>query len=240
MSVSLPLADELSAVFARLSGLLLTEETVHTSLGLVARLAHETMPTSVGAGMTLVPQSGQARTAEATDDRVARVDQLQYELGEGPCLAAYAEREVVMVPDTRTDQRFSRWSPAASGMGVVATLSAPLVAGDACLGAMKVYAESPHAFDTRAQGLLPLFADQAAVLLANMQAYEKAERLSEELREALLSRDAISTAKGILMARDHLTEQESLRMLMSMATRENQALRDSAHDVIATVQRRNR
>ncbi|CAA9376805.1 MAG: hypothetical protein AVDCRST_MAG60-573 [uncultured Nocardioides sp.] len=240
MTMSLPLADELSAVFARLSGLLMTEETVHTSLGLVARLAHETMPESFGAGVTLVDPSGHRRTEDATDERVARVDGLQYELDEGPCLTAYAERQVVMVGDTSTDQRFPRWSPAANAMGVASSLSAPLVAGESSLGAMKVYADRPGAFDVRTQGLLPLFAAQAAVLLANMQAYEKAERVSDQLREALLSRDAISTAKGILMARDELTEQEALRMLMSKASGDKRPLRDVAQSLIAGVQRRNR
>ena len=240
MVISLPLADELSVVFARLSGLLLTEETVRTSLGIVARLAHETMPGSFGAGVTLVHSSGHRRTMQATDERVAEVDQLQYELDEGPCLTAYLERTLVSVADTSTDDRFPSWSPAASGMGVAAILSAPLVAGGDCLGAMKVYSEVAGAFEEKAQRLLPLFAAQAAVLLANVQAYEKAERVSEQLREALLSRDAISTAKGILMAQDNLTDQEALRMLVSKASRENKALRDVAHHLIATVQRRNR
>jgi GAF domain-containing protein len=153
--ISLPLADELSAVFARLSGLLLTEETVRTLVGAGRAARARDDATSFGAGVTLVEQSGQKRTAEATDERVERLDHLQYELDEGPCLTAYVERSVVMIKDTSRDQRFSRWSPAASGMGVASVLSAPLVAGDACLGAMKVYAESPGAFDSRAQRLLP-------------------------------------------------------------------------------------
>lgn len=240
MSASLPLADELSAVFARLSGLLLTEETVHTSLGLVARLAHEAIPASVGAGVTLVAQSGQRRTTAATDDLIERFDRLQYELDEGPCLTSFAERKIIRVHDTGRDGRFPRWGPAAGGMGVRAVVSAPLVAGDVCLGAMKVYAAEPGSFDDRAQRILWLLAQQAAVLLANMQAYEKAERVSEQLREALVSRDTISTAKGILMCRDNLPEHEALRMLVSMAHRQNRTLRDVAQTVIATVQRRNR
>lgn len=237
--IAMPLADELSAVFARLAGLLLTDETVHTSLGMVATLAHETIPGSFGAGVTLVASNGHRRTMQATDERVAEIDQLQYELDEGPCLTAFVERIVVMVEDTSTDRRFPRWSPAASSMGVASILSAPLIAGDNCLGAMKVYAEVAGAFDERAQRILPMFASQAAVMLANAHAYEKAGRVSAQLREAMLSRDAISTAKGILMVQDSLTDQEALRMLVSVASREDKALRDVAYNVIATVQRRN-
>ena len=240
MSVNLPLADELSAVFARLSGLLLTQETVRTSVGLAARLAHETMHASVGAGVTLVDELGRKSTAQATDRRVERVDQLQYDLEEGPCLTAYVERAVVRIPDTASDARFPRWSPVASGLGVAATLSAPLVVGDECLGAMKVYADTPGAFDAHAQRLLPLFAAQAAIMLANVQAYEKAERVSAQLRDALHSRDAISTAKGIVMARDRVNEQEAFRILVSTSSREGRKLSDVAQALVAAVQRRNR
>lgn len=45
----LPLDEELSTVFARMSGLLLTEETVESALGVVAALALDTVPGSVGA-----------------------------------------------------------------------------------------------------------------------------------------------------------------------------------------------
>ena len=45
----IPLADELAGVFARMSGLLLSEDTVATSLDLLGALAHETVPGSSGA-----------------------------------------------------------------------------------------------------------------------------------------------------------------------------------------------
>ncbi len=240
METALPLVDELSAIYARVSGLLLTQETVQTSLALVARLVHETVPDSVGAGITLVDQSGKQRSTGSTDERVTRFDQLQYDLNEGPCLTSHAARILVRVEDTSADQNFPRWSSTARGMGVGAILSAPLVSGDRCLGSMKVYAEVPGAFDERAQRLLPLFASQAAILLANAQAYEKAHRVSEQMHDALLSRDAISTARGILMAQDGLTEQEAMRMLISVASRQKKRLRDVADSLIATVQRRNR
>jgi hypothetical protein len=55
---SLPLADELSVVFARMSGLLLSEETVATALGLVSSLLQEAVPGAVGAGVSIVDPAG--------------------------------------------------------------------------------------------------------------------------------------------------------------------------------------
>lgn len=240
MAQDLPLADELAAVFARLSGLLVSQETVQTSLQLVASLAHETVPDSAGAGVTLVDGSGARKSAGATGPRVQQADQIQYDLDEGPCLAAWRDGVVVRVGDTASDSRFPRWGRAAHDLGLRSSLSAPLVAGHETLGAIKVYSTQTGAFTDRSQHLLPMFASQAAVLLANVQAYERAQEVTDQLREALASRDVISTAKGILMLRDRVSEQDAFRMLVSVASRQNRKLRDVAEDIVTTVQRRNR
>ena len=54
----LPLAAELAAVYARMAGLLLSEESMTTALGMVTSLAAETIPGSAGAGVTLTDRDG--------------------------------------------------------------------------------------------------------------------------------------------------------------------------------------
>ena len=236
---ALPLADELAAVFARMSGLLLSHETVTSALGLVTSLALETVPGSVGAGITLVDESGR-RSSAATDDRVERADALQYEQDEGPCLAATAIRQVVRVDDVAEDRRWPRWAAAVQPLGLRAALSAPLVAGDRGLGAMKVYSDRPRAFDAHAERLMALFSAQASVLVANVQSYERAQRLSEDLRQTVRDRDVVSVAKGVLMARHGLDEDAAMGMLLSRATQDTAPLREVARSVAASAVRRRR
>ena len=107
-------------------------------------------------------------------------------------------------------------------------MSAPLVAGDRSLGALKVYARRPGAFDRHAEHLLVMFAAQAAILLANVQSVEIARRLSDGLKDALRSRDLIATAKGILMAREGVAEEPAFAVLVAGAQREHKTLRDAA------------
>ena len=72
----------------------------------------------------------------------------------------------------------ARWARAAAPLGLHAALSAPLVAGDRTLGAMKVYAELPAAFDGLRQTVRRLtravlahqhgvLQDDASILLAS-------------------------------------------------------------------------
>ena len=104
-TATLPLTDELAAVFARMTGLLLSEETVAAALGLLSSLAQETVPGSTGAGVSIIDQDNR-RSSGSTDERVLQADNLQYELGEGPCLTAAAERRLIRIDDLSTDRRW--------------------------------------------------------------------------------------------------------------------------------------
>jgi GAF domain-containing protein len=234
---SLPLADELSVVFARMSGLLLSEETVATALGLVGSLVHETVPGAVGAGVSIVDAAGR-RSSGSTDPRVERADELQYELDEGPCLAAAAGRTLVTVDDLGADPRWPRWAAAARDLGLLSVMSAPLVAGDRTLGALKVYGAEAGAFTVRDAQVLSLSAAQAALLVAHVTARERARRASDELRQAMAARDVVSTAKGVLMGRHGIGEETALAMLLSRSGGEGGTLRQAARAVVDSAVRR--
>lgn len=238
MDQDLPLADELAGMYARMSGLLLSQETVGTALQLVTSLAVQTVPGSVGAGVSLRDEQGRRVSAAATDALVEQADARQYELDEGPCLTAWAQRSVVRIDDTAGEQRWPRWCAAVQPLGLRSVLSAAMVAGDAGLGAVKVYARDAGVYDSRSEHLLRLFATQAAILLANMQTHERAQQLSEGLKDALESRDVIGQAKGILMSQDGLDADAAFALLAAASQREHRKLRDVAQDLIRSTERR--
>jgi GAF domain-containing protein len=238
LSQSQPAADELADVFARMSGLLLSDESIMSVLRLVTSLARETLPAALGAGVTLLDRSGRRTTAAASDPIVAEVDAVQYQLDEGPCLTAWAERAVVRVDDVTTERRWPRWTVRAAELGMCAVLSAGLIAGEAVVGAIKVYASEPGVFTDHDEHVMSLFAAQAAVLVANMQAYDAALRLSEELKSALRGRDTIAMAKGVLIARDGADEGTALTTLATLAARRKATLRDTAAATVRSAVRR--
>ncbi|MEV6717605.1 GAF and ANTAR domain-containing protein [Lentzea sp. NPDC051208] len=240
MNHDLPLADELAAVSARMSGLLLSRETVGTALQLVTSLAGEALPGSAGAGVSLLDEHGRRTTAAATDPVVEHLDGLQYDLGEGPCLTAWEERHVVRVDDITEDDRWPRWAATAKESAMRSALSAPLVAGGDALGAIKVYGHEPGTFGERDEYLLTMFAAQSAILVANVRTFENATKLSEALADALRGRDMISIAKGIVMAREHVDEGTAFALLARNAREENKKLRDLAGSLVRSTVRRDR
>ncbi|MEV6828223.1 GAF domain-containing protein [Amycolatopsis sp. NPDC051102] len=231
-------SGRLAAVFARMSGLLLSSEKVDTALRLVTALAVEMVPGTTGAGISLLDRHGERVTAAATDEVVERADALQYQLGYGPCLTAWADRMVVRVDDLAQDDRWPAWSRPAAELGLRSALSAPMVAGPKPLGALKVYAVPPHSYGEREEHLLTMFASQAAMLISNLRTTQDAERASAQVAEALRGREIVKLAKGIVMARDRVDERAALLTLAQLAGQERTTLRHTAERLAQSTVRR--
>jgi GAF domain-containing protein len=236
--LDLPLAEELAAVFARLSGLLLSAETVSTALALVSALATEVIPGTDGAGVTLLSEHGEPTTAAASNPLVSTTDDLQYALDEGPCLTAWRCRVVVRVDDVAQETRWPRWVAAATKTGVRSVVSVPLVAGGDALGALKVYAYRPDTYGDRDEYLLTMFAAQAAVLVANVRSYTDAKRVSDDLKAAVRARDLVNMAKGILMDREAIDERTAFLLLIAMARDQHETIHELASGLTNSTSRR--
>lgn len=224
----LPLADELAAVAASASGLLLTEKTVAETLRFITEAAKLSFPGALGAGVTLIDANARRTSMAASDALVEDADSLQYVLEEGPCLTAWATGETVMVGDIVTDIRWPLWSKAVAPLALGSSLSVPLKSSGESFGAVKVYSNRVGGFDENSRRVLELLAAQATVLLEHAQTAEGARRLSDDLQSALRSRDLIGMAKGLLMAREGVSEERAMQILMKKSLASRKTLREIA------------
>jgi GAF domain-containing protein len=231
--LNLPLDGELAAVAARMSGLLLSRESVGSVLELIVSLAGTTITAAAGAGVTLVDPGGALTTMSASGPLVHEADTLQYELREGPCVTALAECSPKRIDDVTTDRRWPRWCAAVARAGLRSVLTAPLVTEDGCHGAIKVYGTAPGAFGPSDERTLVTFAERAAVLVANTSAYERASRFSEQFTQTLRERDLITLAKGFLMGRDGVGEDTAFDRLLSLARTHGRSPAEAAADLLA-------
>jgi GAF domain-containing protein len=217
-----------------MAGLVLSRETVDTAVALVTTLAEATIAGTTGAGVTIVDEHGK-RSRAASNRLVEQADALQYELDEGPCLTAWGTRQLVRIDDTATDPRWPRWNGAAAGLGVRAVLSVPLVVDDESIGAIKVYSDQPADYGEYEERVMSLFAEQAAILLANTQSLQQARRLSRQLTDALVSRDAIVRATGVLLARGAADQDAAFIALTDAARRSGKTVEQLARELLAAV-----
>jgi GAF domain-containing protein len=215
-------------IFGRAHGYLLTEQTAYDAVDGLAEIARDIIGAAQGAGVSLMDRDGKRLSVGATDPRVREADDLQYELGEGPCITAWSSGLPVLLTDTRTDSRWQQWSAAATSAGIRSCLSVPLLHKQTGLGAMKVYSDHVGAFSKADQELLMNLARSAAALLGHIQASDTPQRISNDVKASLADRDAIGIARGILMERLNLDKQAAMNHLIDTATETNTTITEVA------------
>src|SRR5687768_9830487 len=126
-------------------------------LSQIVLLAIETVPGGDLASITMM-RDGRPMTPVFTDKAAEELDESQYELGDGPCLAAIRHHGVERVR-IASETRWPTFVAAAQQKGVTAVLSAPLLYDDAAVGGLNMYSQSSDDFDEAASETALLFAD---------------------------------------------------------------------------------
>ena len=174
---------QLSDVLSEFARTMLTDFPIQAILDhLVLRIV-EILPVT-GAGVTLISAAAGPRYVAASDPSALRFEELQTELGEGPCLAAYTTGMAVSVADLREDKRFKHFAPRALEAGLAAAFTFPLRQGDNRLGALDLYRDSPGPLSSANMVTAQTLADVAAAYLLNAQARVDLEDASERSYES--------------------------------------------------------
>ncbi|MHA3703451.1 GAF and ANTAR domain-containing protein [Jatrophihabitans sp. YIM 134969] len=179
-------------------------------------------------GLALVEDGVLAPTA-TTGRAPHTLDVLQLELGAGPCLDAARTQDVVVVEDTRVEDRWAPFGARARELGVASMICVPLWVDERVMGTLSLYASGPAAFVATDRHVAEICAVVSAAAVADA-------RRSEQLREALQRRDVIGQAKGILMERDRLTADQAFERLSWASQRLNRKLFVVAEEFVATGQ----
>jgi hypothetical protein len=221
--------DELVTALRRAAHSLVTDSNIHDRDALLADVvatAVRTVGGADGGGLSRI-EKDKVRSSHATDAVVGELDQLQSQLGQGPCLTAADEPPadgIVLVRDLADGdaRRWPEFAPRAVELGYRSMLSTQLYSKNSKRrAALNLYSRRPDAFDENDQRLASLFASQAAVLIRGA---DEATTLSA----ALDSRDVIGQAKGILRERHTLSDDEAFQMLVEASQATNIKLVDVA------------
>lgn len=210
-----PLAQQ----FATLTYSLLDATTAGDVLEQIVHTAVQVVPGADLVSITLRSRDGKFHTPVETDPVAIELDQLQYDLLEGPCLdvADPAGPAIATADDLAATSSWPRFGPAAAERGMGAVLSAALlsdvVQSPRLSGALNIYSREPHGLGQTDQALALLLATHASLALAHTEAVDVATLQAEQLRRAIDSHDVIGQAKGILMASRGLTADEAFDLL---------------------------
>ena len=219
---------------AELQELLLATEDITAFLDHLATLAVTVLPADTSCGITL-RRDHSAMTVASSDTRASQVDEIQYGHDQGPCLHSMRTGHVVVVDDLAADGRWGAYRMPALGHGVRSSLSLPLRTNGDVIGALNIYAGTPHAFGPQEQRAACRFADEASRALALAVRIADRTDMSDHLQTALVSRAVIDQALGIIMGQNRCTADEAFDLLRTISQNRNIKLRDIAADMVTAV-----
>ncbi|MEV5597434.1 ANTAR domain-containing protein [Streptomyces sp. NPDC052496] len=187
-----------------------------------------------GAGVTVLDDLGRVEYATASDERYRRLEEVQVELDEGPCLEATRDG-AAMPPASLTGPAAMRWprfARHARRAGVIAVAAVPLRTPGFTAGALNLMcgqaSEIPTANDLRiAQAL----ADATAACFGHQHDLHDQAVLIQQLSTALESRLVIEQAKGVLSERLRVSLDDAFERLRAHARARQRKLTDLAADV---------
>ena len=177
-----------------------------------------------GAGLMLADTEHHLRNVAVSDARFDHLEDLQVRHGEGPCIAAFDNKELVGSEDLAEDERWPLFSEAAVELGVRAVLASPLPYNQDAVGVVAVMSQKPRPWSPEGQLALLAFTDLAALLIASMMQGEQQSELAAQLQGALNSRAVIEQAKGILVGQQGIAPRAAYEQLRAQARAQRRKL----------------
>ena len=194
-----------------------------------------------GVGLSVMSADGALAMATASDPGTARIEELQFTLGEGPCIDAVAASRPVLVAelDHAVMRRWPEYGPAAYEAGIRAVFAFPLQVGAARLGVLDVFRTLPGGLSrTELGAAFTVVARAVAALLdgqerATIHSETDSETHSEGLDEAFEHRVVVFQAQGMVMVQLGSSLAEALVRMRAYAYAHDRRLGEVAADIVA-------
>jgi hypothetical protein len=206
-----------------------------TQCGRIAQLCVDLLEVT-GAGVSMVTEAGNRGIVCATDDVSARIEDLQFTLGEGPCVEAVRFGQPVLIPDLAetADIAIDSW-PAflkgAGAAGVRAVFAFPLRIGAISVGALDLYRDRPGELTDDQLPAALMAADAAAIALMQFNVGGD-DALSNELDFGASYQMQVHQATGMVQVQLGISTEEAFLMLRARAFAADRPLIDVAIDVV--------
>ncbi len=204
----------------------LAQSDTQATVDAVVREAIRVQQVAEQAGILLI-ERGRPRTKSTIGEAPEVLDRWQEKALEGPCLDAARTQCIVEIANVADDSRWPGYARLAMRLEVCSMLCVPLIVDGRTLGSLTLYASRPHVFTEAHQLLTTTYATLAALALTN-------SKHQAQLAEALLNRDVIGQAKGILMERHKITADMAFDMLSKESQSRNIRLAKLAADFVQT------
>jgi len=191
------------------------------------------------AAISLVFDGANTGTLGSSSASARAYDELQFTLGEGPCLDSVAMRTPVMVADL-SDPDVTRWpayGPALLGHAIRGVFAVPVVVAGEHVGALDFFRAQPGRLTGEQFTGAVVAAELAGVPLLDLVGSDLQAAVDDPASNAwaelsILSRVEVSQATGMLVAQLDIDPAEALVRLRAHAYATNRSATDVARDIL--------
>lgn len=178
----------------------------------------------------------------ASDAVSARIDELQFDLGEGPRWEALQTRRPVLLPHVKSD-RHSAWPVFAKALldyDVAAIFVFPLQLGTMDVGVIELYSSTPGALSPAEHSLAIQLADAAAWqllrhILTDAPGGDSGDGVDPAREMSPLSRREVHQATGMVLAQAGTSATDALLLLRAHAFSQGRTVREVSRDVVSKI-----
>jgi hypothetical protein len=208
----------------------------HTSLPeRLCRQCMSMLPVT-GVGLALMTAQGPSGVVVAATDGAARsLEDLQFALGEGPCVEASRSGRPVLQPELfeAAANRWPAFAAAAQTAGVRAIFAFPLRVGAIRIGVLDLYRDTPGHLSEAQLAEALAFADVATLLLLHLQDSSLGDQVHPALNGPLDSLARVHQATGMISVQLGVSLAEALLRLRAHAYAQDRPVADVATDVVS-------
>lgn len=223
---------ELIESMSELSKLVVANEDLSSTVTRIAELAVQAIDGAEVCSVSLA-RKGEITTVASTAEIGVKVDEIQYEAKEGPCLSSIDEQEAFQIPDMKADDTWPVFSKrVAEETDTNSMLAYVLNVHKGTVGALNLTSSKVDSFSSDDLATGALFAAQAGVALANALTHEDDQNQIHQLEEGLETRQVIGQAVGLIMAAHKVDADEGFKLLVRTSQNTNEKVRDLAQRVI--------
>lgn len=188
-----------------------------------------------GAALLLISTQRLLGCVAVSDPVTEAVEQVEYTLGDGPCMTAYRTKTPVFDPDLAEggDDRWPEFRRGALAVGIHAAFGFPLFIDRICIGALNLYHDKPGPLTEAQVADARIVARMASRTLLNWQADAPQGKLAWQLEQVPNHRVEVHQAAGRISVQADIPVTDALVVLRAYAFSEDRTISDVARDVAA-------
>ncbi len=222
--LSSPLSRSMATAADGLDGPIDVNELLH----LICLAAIDNVRGADYAGITLAARHGKLDTPAATHPLVHKVDALQYQYRQGPCVDAVQGRWQARSDNLRVDIRWPEYGPLAADLGIVSQMGIELFDEPGLIAGLNLYSSRAGAFDDDTVEAAMLFAIQATHTLGRVMT-------QKQLTDAMTTNTTIGRATGVVMHQFQLTADRAFELLTRVSRIHDVTLEALAEQILDEV-----